>query len=79
MLDSDAVERSVNESSKADLMLVLGSSLVVYPAASFPMYAVEKGNKLIIINDLPTPLDSYAELQYNDLERCFEYVREKLE
>ena len=78
MLDSGAVEKSVSEASKADLMLVLGSSLVVYPAASFPMYTVEKGNSLIIINDLPTPLDSYAELRYDDLEISFEYIRNHL-
>lgn len=74
MLDETAVVRSIEESSKADLMVVLGSSLVVYPAASFPMYTIEKGNSLIIINDMPTPLDSYAELLYDDLESCFKYI-----
>lgn len=79
MLDSEAVNRSMQEASKADLMLILGSSLVVYPAASFPMYTIENSGTLIIINELPTTLDSYAKLRYNDLKRCFKYVQIHLE
>ena len=45
-----------------DLFLVIGSSLVVQPAASFPVVAKQNGAELIIINREPTPLDSYADL-----------------
>lgn len=44
----------------ADLFVVIGSSLVVYPAAHMPAYAVESGAKLVIINLTPTHLDRYA-------------------
>ena len=43
-----------------DLMLILGSSLVVYPAAYLPEYAHQAGAKLIIINMTATPLDHLA-------------------
>jgi len=45
-----------------DLFLVVGSSLVVYPAAFMPVYAMESGAKLAIINLQPTPLDHQAEV-----------------
>jgi NAD-dependent deacetylase len=45
-----------------DLMLVLGSSLVVHPAASFPLFAKRNGAKLVIINREPTEQDRYADL-----------------
>ncbi|MBI2866279.1 MAG: Sir2 family NAD-dependent protein deacetylase [Chloroflexi bacterium] len=44
-----------------DLFLVVGSSLVVYPAASMPRYALEADAKLAIINLQPTHLDHYAD------------------
>jgi NAD-dependent protein deacetylase/lipoamidase len=43
-----------------DLMLVVGSSLVVYPAADVPATAAEAGAPLIIVNAEPTPLDDQA-------------------
>lgn len=49
-----------------DLCIVLGSSLVVYPAASIPLQAVHSGAKLIIINRDETPLDSSADLVIHD-------------
>jgi NAD-dependent deacetylase len=45
-----------------DLFLVVGSSLVVYPAAALPALAKENGAALIIVNREPTPLDSLADL-----------------
>lgn len=48
-----------------DLFLVLGSSLVVYPAASLPIEAKRHGAKLIIVNREPTPLDAHADLVLN--------------
>ena len=52
----DATSRSQN----CDLFIVIGSSLVVYPAAHMPMYAKDASAKLAIINLTPTPLDRYA-------------------
>lgn len=47
---------------EADLMICMGSSLLVQPAASFPYLAKELGAKVILVNDQPTPLDPYADL-----------------
>jgi len=45
-----------------DLFLVLGSSLVVYPAAAFPLLAKRNGARLVIINREETPQDEAADL-----------------
>jgi len=47
----------------ADCFLVVGSSLVVYPAAHMPLYAKEAGARLIIVNLTPTPLDEHADVR----------------
>jgi len=49
-----------------DLFLVLGSSLVVYPAAGFPLIAKRNGAALAIVNREPTELDPYADLVLHD-------------
>ncbi|MFP4563661.1 MAG: Sir2 family NAD-dependent protein deacetylase [Spirochaetia bacterium] len=78
MLPADALEEAERLSIKAELMIVLGSSLVVQPAASIPLNTVRNGGTLVIVNDSPTPLDSYAELIYRDLGRVFTYISENL-
>jgi len=50
LLPFDVWDRAVEASRRCDLMLVLGSSLVVYPAAELPKLAVMNGAKLIIVN-----------------------------
>ena len=45
-----------------DLFLVAGSSLVVYPAAGFPLLAKRMGARLVILNRTPTDQDEYADL-----------------
>jgi len=47
---------------KADLYISIGSSLVVEPAASFPVLAKQSGASLVILNAQPTPLDGFADL-----------------
>ena len=47
---------------EADLCLVLGSSLVVEPAASLPRLTLRNGGRLAIINRTDTPLDAHADL-----------------
>jgi NAD-dependent deacetylase len=78
MLPVDALEEAGDLADRADVMIVLGSSLVVQPAASIPLSTVRSGGTLVIVNDSPTPLDSYAELIYRDLERVFTYLSENL-
>jgi len=46
----------------SDLMLVLGSSLAVYPAAGFPLLAKRNGARLVILNRDETPQDDIADL-----------------
>jgi len=57
-----AMRRAEAETRAADLFIVLGSSLVVYPAAAFPRLAKEHGARLAIVNREPTPLDPEADL-----------------
>ena len=47
---------------QCDLFLAIGSSLVVYPAAGFPLLARDNGAKLVIINREETALDEAADL-----------------
>ena len=56
------VRRAHDEALTCDLFLVIGSSLVVYPAADIPMIAKKNGAKLVILNRESTPLDNYADL-----------------
>jgi NAD-dependent deacetylase len=77
-LPVDALRDAVNESQRADLMLVLGTSLTVYPAASMPDYTLRNGGKIVIVNNMPTPLDSYAELHFDDLAEVFTGLESKL-
>ena len=55
-----AVEEARRRATAADLFVVLGSSLVVYPAAYLPRYARQGGATLAIVNLEPTPLDHAA-------------------
>ena len=55
-----AVQEAFALAREADVMLVVGSSLVVYPAADIPVAAVRSGAHLIVINAEPTPLDELA-------------------
>jgi NAD-dependent deacetylase len=54
--------RAQDETIGCDLFIVLGSSLVVYPAASFPQVAKRKGAKLVILNREETDQDESADL-----------------
>ena len=61
-MPQDAMARAEAETLACDLFLVLGSSLVVYPAAGFPLLAKENGAILAIVNREPTPQDRHANL-----------------
>jgi len=57
-----AVERAEREALACDLFIVLGSSLVVYPAADLPRLAKRGGASLVIVNREPTDQDDIADL-----------------
>ncbi|MFY9557999.1 MAG: NAD-dependent deacylase [Blastocatellia bacterium] len=61
----EAMRRAQLETKSCDLFLAIGSSLVVYPAASFPAIAKQKGSRLVILNREPTDLDYLADLVVN--------------
>src|SRR6266403_5263742 len=61
----EPMRRSEFEARAADLFIVAGSSLVVYPAAGFPELAHRNGATLVIINREPTGLDRVADLVLN--------------
>ncbi|WP_020178042.1 Sir2 family NAD-dependent protein deacetylase [Methylopila sp. M107] len=58
----EAMERAHAAAEAADVFLVLGSSLVVYPAAALPVAAKRAGAALVIANREATDLDPYADL-----------------
>ena len=60
------MDRAEAATLACDLFLVLGSSLVVFPAAGFPMLAKRNGARLIIVNREPTDQDTYADLVLHD-------------
>lgn len=64
MLDDETVEGAVRAISEADLLIVAGTSLTVYPAAGFLSYF--RGDTIILINRDPTPFDSRADLVIRD-------------
>jgi len=57
---------SLEHSRKSDLFIVVGSSLVVTPAADMPLEALRSGAKLVIINQGETPFDHQANLRFNE-------------
>jgi NAD-dependent deacetylase len=60
------LEESIEHSRHSDLFIVVGSSLVVYPAADLPRLAVDRGAKLVIINQGETPYDAEAHLRFSE-------------
>ncbi|HEY5555817.1 NAD-dependent protein deacylase [Acetobacterium sp.] len=63
-LDSNTINQSVNAIANADVLIIGGTSLGVYPAAGLIDYY--KGNKLVLINKTSTPMDTRANLVIND-------------
>jgi NAD-dependent deacetylase len=59
------MRRAEEESLACDLFIVIGSSLVVYPAAGLPALAKQAGARLVILNREPTGLDAMADLVLN--------------
>ena len=64
-MPEEPMRRAHEETMECDLFLAIGSSLVVYPAAGFPIMAKRGGANLVIINRDPTDLDQLADLVLN--------------
>jgi NAD-dependent deacetylase len=61
-LPQETLREAIRRAQNCDLMIVIGSTLVIYPAAYIPTYATEAGAKLAIVNLTPTPFDQHAEV-----------------
>jgi len=61
-LPEAVLEEATRRAHGCDLLLVVGSSLVVYPAAYMPFYAKQAGASLVIVNLSPTPADKIADV-----------------
>ncbi|MBD3222111.1 NAD-dependent deacetylase [bacterium] len=74
MLPPGALEQAAAWAAEADVLLVLGSTLLVQPAASIPMITARSGGELVIVNRDPTPLDHLAVARHGDLATLFERI-----
>jgi NAD-dependent deacetylase len=61
-MPEDAMLRAQEWSQDCDLFVAIGSSLVVWPAAGFPLQAKKSGARLVIVNREPTEFDQFADL-----------------
>ena len=64
-MPEDKMALAQRETLACDLFIAIGSSLVVYPAAGFPVMAKQNGSGMVILNREPTDLDSHADLVIN--------------
>ena len=77
-LPAGALAEAFALAAGAELMLVLGSSLVVQPAATVPLVTLRHGGKLVIVNKGETPLDRHADLLLDDLASVFAHIARTL-
>jgi len=61
-LPEETLQEATWRASRCDLLIVVGSSLVVYPAAYMPLYAKQAGAGLVIVNLSATPADKIADV-----------------
>ena len=75
-LPEKAMNEAIRHAELTDLMLVLGTSLSVFPAASIPQICLKNGGEIIIVNNMHTFLDEYAIIHCEDLEIVFERLKQ---
>ena len=68
MLPDAAFDGAMRLADTCDLVVVLGSSLTVHPAATIPLRTLRRGGKMIIVNRGETPYDDMAEYLLDDLK-----------
>lgn len=79
MLPEHALSMAQYHAENTDLMLILGTSLTVYPAADLPRIAHLSKAKLAIINASPTQYDNYADFHAKDLGNIFHALQDILD
>ncbi len=77
------LHEAAKRANQCDLCIVIGSTLIVYPAAYIPLYAHDAGAKIVIINLGPTPMDSAATVHVEakageTMTRVMHHVRSKM-
>ena len=82
-LPQDALSEAARRASLCDLCIVIGSTLIVYPAAYIPIYALDVGARLVIINIGGTPLDSRAAVRVEGkagetMTKVLEHLKRKM-
>jgi len=82
-MPAQETKEAERRSRSCDLMIVVGSSLAVFPAAWMPVYAKESGAKLVIINVGATPVDPHADVRISEnagevMSKVLERVKSKL-
>ena len=75
-LPVDAIQRAARAANECDVLLVCGTSAVVYPAAALPDQAIAAGARVIEVNIEPTPFTEYAHLSLRG--RCGEILPQLL-
>lgn len=60
MLEPEVIARAEAAARSCDLLLTVGTSLVVYPVAFMPEHALAAGSRLVVVNGEPTPFDAVA-------------------
>jgi NAD-dependent deacetylase len=79
MLPPEDLNMAIYNASHSDLMLVIGTSLVVQPAAFMPMYTLNNGGNIVLINRAETYIDDRAVLKFDDIEDVFKKLSEYYE
>ena len=77
-LPEAAFRAAIELAESADVMLVLGTSLTVHPAASLPEITLRRGGEVIIVNAQPTALDQLAFARFDDLAAFADAVLDRL-
>ncbi|MDR1505806.1 MAG: NAD-dependent deacetylase [Treponema sp.] len=74
-LPVQALAAAEAEAQNAGLLLVLGTSLTVFPAAGLPQLTLRRGGSIVIVNETETPLDRGAVMRFGDLGAVFEEIK----
>ena len=77
-MPEEDMQMAVYNASKSDLMLIVGTSLLVQPAAYMPMHALNNGAKLILVNRGETYIDDRVDFAFPDIKKFFEELAESL-
>ncbi|MDR1857779.1 MAG: Sir2 family NAD-dependent protein deacetylase [Desulfovibrio sp.] len=77
-LDHDTIDQAREHATKADLLLVLGTSLQVAPVDAIPRLTLDAGGKVFIVNAQPTFLDGRAAWRHTDLQSTFSATKAHL-